>query len=332
MSKVKGQRIRLLYLIEIFKKYTDEEHPLTALELVGMLSDRGIPAERKSIYTDISMLNEAGYYIEKTRSPKAGYYLSGREFEIPEINLLADAVQAADFISRRKSRELIEKLEGMLSENEAKEVRRRIYIDNRAKCANEEIFYSIDAVSRAISENKKLTLQYCKRTLDDNGNIIETSKEHKVSPYVMVWADDHYYLVCNYEKYDNLMHLRLDRMKKAKVIDEAARDFREVSEYKTNFDVADYVEKAFNMYGGELQSITLRAKKDKLEQVIDRFGDKISICNCTKTHFEFKAEALISEGLVGWIMQFGDSLEVLSPESLRASICKSAEKIYKHHK
>lgn len=332
MSKVKGQRIRLLYLIEILKKYTDEEHPLSTAELIEMLADKGIPSERKAIYNDISMLNEAGYYIEKTRTPKAGYYLSSREFELPEINLLADAVQAADFISHRKSRELIEKLEGMLSENEAGEVRRRIYIDNRAKCENEEIFYSIDAASRAIAENKKLTLKYCKRALDENGNIIENSKERKVSPYAMVWADDHYYLVCNYEKYDNLMHLRLDRMKKATVTKEKARDFREVSEYKTNFDIADYVEKSFNMYGGERQSITLRAKKDKLEQVLDRFGDKISIQNCTKTHFEFKSEALISEGLVGWIMQFADSLEVLAPESLRESICKAAEKIYKHHK
>ncbi len=332
MSGIKGQRIRLLYLAEILKKYTDEEHPLNAAELIERIADKGIPVERKAIYGDISLLQEAGMDIIKTRIPKSGYYLASREFELPEIYLLADAVQAADFISYRKSRELIEKLESMLSENEAGEIRRRIYIDNRAKCDNEEIFYSIDAASRAIAEHKKMTLKYCKRVLSDDGKIKEETKQRKVSPYALVWADDHYYLVCNYEKYDNLMHLRLDRIKKATVVDEPSRDFREVSEYKNHFDVADYAQKSFNMYGGELQSVTLRCKRDKLEQVIDRFGEKISIRNCTDTHFEFKAEALISEGLVGWIMQFGDALEVRSPESLRERIRLAAEKICEYHK
>ncbi len=332
MAKIKGQRIHLLYLAEIFLKHTDENHPLSASELIELLAEKGVPIERKAIYGDISLLCEAGMDILKTRTPKAGYYLASREFELPEIFLLADAVQAADFISRRKSRELISKLEGMLSENEALEVRSRVYIDNRAKCENEDIFRNIDAASRAISNKKKLTLKYCKRVLSAEGKIVEDAKQRTVSPYALVWADDHYYLVCNYEKYDNLMHLRLDRIKRAAVDDAPARDFCEVSEYKNHFDVADYAQKAFNMYGGELMSITLRCKRDKLEQAIDRFGDKISIRNCTETHFEFKTDALVSEGLVGFIMQFGDAFEVLAPESLRERIRTAAEKICENHK
>jgi len=331
MGKIKGQRIKLLYLADIFKKYTDEEHPLNASELIEKLEDMGIPVERKAIYGDISLLCEYGLDIIKTRVPKPGFYLASRDFEVPEIYLLADAVQAADFISHKKSRELIKKLEGMLSENEAGEISRRVYIDNRAKCENEEIFYSIDAASRAISDSKKLSFKYCKRSLK-NGKMETSEKQMKVSPYALVWADDHYYLICNYEKYDNLMHLRLDRMKKAVISDDAARDFREVSEYKTGFDVADYASKAFSMFGGEQGSITLRCENDKLEQVIDRFGDKISIRESDDKSFLFEAKALISEGLVNWIMQFGDSISVVKPESLREAIKEKSEKIYANYK
>ncbi|MBQ8550423.1 MAG: WYL domain-containing protein [Clostridia bacterium] len=332
MGGIKGQRIRLLYLADIFKKYTDEEHPLSAGDLIDMLSEKGIPVERKAIYGDISLLCEYGMDILKTRVPKSGYYLASREFETPEIYLLADAVQAADFISRKKSRELIEKLESMLSDNEAREIRSRVYIDSRNKCQNEEIFYSIDAATRAITENKKLTFKYTKRVLDEGGKITLSERQLKVSPFALVWADDHYYLVCNYEKYDNLMQLRLDRMKKAHVLDEPARDYREVSEYKNYFDVADYASKAFNMFGGEQSQVTLRCKSDKLEQILDRFGDKISVRNVENDTFTFKADALISEGLVNWIMEFGDAVEVLSPQHLRDSIKQRCEKIYSYYK
>ncbi len=331
MGKVKGQRIKLLYLADIFKKHTDENHPLNAGELIERLENLGIEVERKAIYGDISLLCEYGMDIIKTRLPKPGYYLATREFETPEIYLLADAVQAADFISHKKSRELLEKLEGMLSENEAGDIRRRVYIDNRTKCKNEEIFYSIDAASRAIKDSKKLTFKYCRRNLE-NGKIVLSEKQMKVSPYALVWADDHYYLVCNYEKYDNLMQLRLDRMRKTVVSDEKARNFSEVSEYKNSFDVADYASKAFSMFGGEQAKITLRCKNGMLEQIIDRFGDKISVRECGEDTFVFDAEALISEGLVNFIMQFGDTLEVIKPLSLRELIKEKCEKIYTYYK
>ncbi len=332
MGGAKGQKIRLLYLADILRKYTDEGNPLSAAELIEKLSDMGQSVERKAIYDDISVLKEYGMDIINTRIPKSGYYLADRDFEIPEIYLLSDAVQAAGFISHRKTRELIKKLEGMLSRNQAKEVGRSVYIDNRNKCENEEIFYNIDSATRAVSEGKKITFKYVRRELGDDGKIGENIKQMTVSPYALAWAGDHYYLVCNNEKYDNLMHLRLDRMKKVTVLDSPSRNFSEVSEYKTYFDIADYAQKSFNMYGGELQNITFRCDKQLLEQVIDRFTDKISIKNCTDTHFEFTAKALVSEGLVNWIMQFGDSVSVLCPPTLRQSIKEKAEKICKSYK
>ncbi len=332
MGGNKGQKIRLLYLADILRKYTDEEHPLSSAELIERLADMGQTVERKAIYDDISVLTEYGMDIINTRVPKSGYYLAERDFEIPEIYLLSDAVQAAGFISHRKTRELIKKLENMLSRNQAGEVSRRVYIDNRNKCENEEIFYNIDAATRAISENKQVTLKYVRRALSSNGKVEENVKQLTVSPYALLWSGDHYYMVCNNEKYDNLMNLRLDRMKKVTVIDKPARDFSLVSEYKNYFDVADYAQKTFNMYGGVTESIKLRCERALLEQVIDRFSDKISIRNCTDMHFEFVSEANISEGLVNWIMQFGNGIEVLSPKTLRDDILQKAEKICKTYK
>lgn len=328
MSGNKGQKIRLLYLADIFRKYTDEENPLSTAKLIEKLEEYGLSVERKAIYNDISVLCEYGMDILKNRS---GYYLVSREFEVPEIYLLSDAVQAASFISHKKTHELIKKLEDMLSRNQAKEVGRSVYIDNRNKCANEEIFYSIDAATRAIAEGKKLSLIYCKRSLDENGRIVTEEKARLVSPYALLWSGNHYYLVCNYDKYDNLMHLRFDRMKKVKIENEPSRHFSEVSEYKNYFDVADYAQKSFNMFGGELQNITLRCKREYLEQIIDRFTDKISIRNFDDTHFSFTYKALISDGLTDWIMQFGDAVEVIEPQILRDAVKKAAKDICKNY-
>ena len=331
MGGTKGQKIRLLYLLDIFKKYTDEEHPLSSAELIEKLEQMGVSAERKAIYDDISVLSEYGMDIIKTRTPRAGFYLASREFEVPEIYLLSDAVQAAGFISHRKTRELIEKLEEMLSKNQARDIGRSVYIDNRNKCANEEIFYSIDAATRAITEQKKLSLQYIRRRLCDDGSVLDDVREMTVSPYALCWSGNHYYLVCNYEKYDNLMHLRLDRMKKVTVSKKPFRHFSEVSEYKNFFDVADYAQKSFNMFGGELQNITLRCERKLLEQIIDRFTDKISIRDVDKTHFSFSSKALLSDGLIDWILQFGGAVEVLSPQGLREQVKKTALEICKNY-
>lgn len=331
MGGRRGQKIRLLYLADILKQYTDDDHPLSAAELIEKLEEKDISVERKAIYDDISVLCEYGMDIINTRVPRAGYYLASRDFEVPEIHILSDAVQAAGFISYRKTRELVGKLNEMLSKNQAGEMGRRVYIDNRNKCTNEEIFYNIDAASRAIAGCKKLSLRYCRRGFDESGKITQNERVMTVSPYALCWSGDHYYLVCNYEKYDNLMQLRLDRMKKVTVTEQPWRHFSEVSEYTHVFDVADYAQKSFNMFGGELQRITLRCRRELLEQIIDRFTDKISIRDVDAESFSFSANALISDGLIDWIMQFGAAVTVLEPHTLRSQVEKTAREICKNY-
>ncbi len=327
-----GGKLKILYIVDILRKYSDEEHPLNASEICEHLARLGVRAERKAIYNDIENLIFYGYDIVATRSPKAGYFMASREFELPEIYLLTDAVQSADFITPKKTRELVSKLEAMMSKEQAKARENSIYIEYRHKCDNEEIYFSIDTLRTAIDEGKKVTLKYRTRQISESRQITYKEREFKLSPYALIWMEDHYYLVCNNEKYDNLMHLRIDRMKSVTCTQEHYRHFSEVCSYKNKFDIADYASKTFNMFGGELCDIELACNFGILEQVIDRFGDKIHIIGVEDGKFSFRIKGLISEGLVGWIMQFCGDIEVVAPAKLRDMICEKIEILNKTYK
>lgn len=327
MAVRRGQKLKLLYILDILKKQSDEEHPLNAIIICDELSKLGISAERKAIYDDIEQLTDYGFDIIKTRLPKTGYFLASREFETPEIYLLADAVRTAKFITPKKSRELVSKLQNMLSVYQTAGIESGIYIDSDSKCNNEEIFYNIDTISRAIKEKKKIVFKYGVRELQKDRQIKTVYRERKISPYAQTWQDDHYYLIGNYEKYDNLAHFRIDRIRAVEITEENARPFSEVSGYTDVFDVADYTKRLFNMYGGKDEEIDFVCQKELLEQVADRFGDKIFIRNVTDTHFSFTANAVVSEAFITFVMNYGDKIEVKKPQYVREMIKKRAEKI-----
>lgn len=327
MSGKRNQKLRIFTLLKILMQKTDENHPLNARELIELLSAQDILCDRKTIYEDIDALILSGYDVISVKGSKSGYFLGGRDFELPEIALLTDAVLAADFITHKKTNILVKKLKGLLNDYQAEKFANRTFIDNRNKGNNEEIYYSIDEIDRSINEKKKITLNYIRHTLTNGRTPILNTKKMKVSPYALIWADDHYYLVCNNEKYNNLMHLRLDRMKNVTITNEDFRHFSEVSEYKTEFNTADYSAKVFNMFSGNEEDIVLDCSTDILEQVIDRFSDKIFIRQSGDNRFKFSHKACISEGLVAWILQFGDKMRVESPANLQNKIKEKIEEI-----
>lgn len=327
MAARNGQKVKLLYIIDILKKYTDEEHPITATEICEKLASNGVTAERKAIYDDIAQLTDYGFDIIKTRTPKSGFFLASREFEIPEISLLIDAVKTAKFISAKKTRVLVSKLEKMLSIYQVKKGDKSVFIDYSEKSHNEEIFYSIDTISRAIESQKKISLKYGVRELNENREIVTNYKTRVISPYALTWQEDRYYLIGNYDKYDNLIHLRLDRMRSVEVLDEPLRHFSKLSSYTDTFDVADYTKKLFGMFGGDFEEIELRCSKDILEKVADRFSENLFIRNVTDEHFSITVKAAVSEGLVTWIMNYGDNIKVIKPSTLIDKIKLRAQTI-----
>ncbi|MGN0523246.1 MAG: helix-turn-helix transcriptional regulator [Eubacterium sp.] len=322
-----SSKIKTLLIFKYLNDFSDEFHPLSTTELIEMLNKDGISCERKSIYADVQTLNKIGFNIMTTLSPKRGYFMATRQFELPQVRLLVDAVSSAAFITPKKTSDLISKLETLVSKNQADELISQVYIDSNAKCDNEEIYYVIDKLHDAIINKYKVTFQYRRRNIDKKNKRSYVNKDFKVSPYALIWKDDHYYLVCNNEKYDNLMNLRLDRIRKINPTEESVRPISQVSEYETEFDAADYTSKMFNMFSGENASVTLICDLNLREEIMDRFGSKIPLTAVDADHFETTIDAAVSEGLVTWIMNFGSRIKVKSPESLIDMIKKRAEDI-----
>lgn len=327
MKTTNNQKLRLLYIIDIFTKKSDEEHPLTANEIINILYDEyGVTCERKTVYECIESLNRYGYDIIKSSSPR-GYFMTPYVFELPELRLIIDAVQSANFISAKKSKQLLEKLGRFTSEYQYKRIEKQVYIDNRNKCDNENIFYIIDTLDFAIRKRRQVEVVYHRRRVVDGRHAEYEEKEMTINPYALIWANDHYYLIGNYSKYDNLIHLRIDRLKSVTVTDETARHFSEVSPYRTSFDTADYSNKHLSMFSGDIKPVDLICSDEIIEDFIDKFGEKCSMVPFDDEHFRAKISVAVTDGLVSWVMQYGDKIKVKGPNELKSMIIDKTKSI-----
>lgn len=328
MAGVKNSKLKLLYLAEIFEKKTDEDNYISATQICDELAKLGIQAERKSIYKDIDVLREYGYDIIHNGSRSSGgYFLGERKFQLAEMRLLSDAVQAANFISQNKTNQLVKKIESFASERQAKKLHSQVYVDNRPKSSKEDIYYTIHSLDEAITKGLKVNITYSRRRITDEFKTASEDKTYTVSPYALIWSDDHYYLICNNEKYDNLMHLRVEKIKKYELTDSPVRHFSEVSDYRVRFDAADYASKLFNMYSGEPKPIELCCKNDLLEPMLDRFGEKVRIQKLDEDHFILRTNAAVSDGLAAWVVQFGGRVKVRMPNDLIYAVKQKAQEI-----
>ena len=328
MAGQQNSKKKLLYIKDILEKYSDEKHVMNSADILSKLEFQyGIQCERKSLYSDIDVLESYGVDIVRTRTPRNGFFVGTRKFELAEIRLLCDAVQAADFISKSKTKRLVERIESFASIYQAATLKEQVYIDSRMKCEKEKIYYFIDTLDRAIKNEKKVKIQYSRRAFGDKFAAEKTQREFVLSPYSMIWSSDRYYLVANNGKYDNLMNLRVDRITEVEILNDKARPFSEVCTYKNRFDAADYVRKTFNMFTGSEEVIELQCNYSVLEEMLDRFGENITLRKCGNNTFSLRTEAFINDGLVSWIMQFGDGIKVITPQELGDMVFEKAKKI-----
>lgn len=307
-----NNKIKLLVLAEIFRRETDEKHPLSLAEITDRLSRAGIEAERKCLYNDMELLTRFGMTIEKSGTGKStAYYLAEREFELPELKLLADAVACSKFITQKKSGQLIDKLTSLGSRYDAGELRRNVIVYDRIKNENEQIYYTVDAIQQAITEKKRLLFFYFdydrrkRKSYHNGGALIE------LSPYALCWREESYYVVGYYPKRGVVTNFRVDKMERARMLDIAR------TEPPESFSLADYTKKRFGMFSGEDTRITLRVHNSLSGVIFDRFGRDIAISIDDDEHFIINQPVTVSPILFGWIFQFGDKIEILSPENVK---------------
>lgn len=321
MPRSEKQKLKLYYIIEYFEKYTDEEHTVSVAGLIEYLAGKGITAERKSIYRDIEAINGLGYEIISVHDKRFSYYLAERRFETAELRMLVDAVAASRFITKKKSEELIQKLEGLASIHTAKKLNSQVYVANRIKASNESIYYNVDAIHNAIAENSRINFTYFdwdknkRRVYRHNGRIYD------VSPWSLVWSNENYYLIAYDSSEGDIRHYRVDRMMSISTNGEP----REGREAFKGIDTAEYTKRMFGMYNGELTEVTLNCSQEITNAVVDMFGKDVRFVPMEdgKT-FNVTVEVAVSPVFLSWVFMFGGKVKIVSPRFVAEQLKKKA--------
>lgn len=312
MAKSSNQKLKLLYLMRVLLERTDEEHVMSMNDILEYLKSCGIDAERKSIYDDIEALRTFGIDIVNKKERPSGYYIGLREFELPELKLLVDAVQSSKFITTKKSDELIKKLESLAGSNQAKKLQRQVYVTNRIKTMNESIYYNVDDLHEAISENKKITFQYCEWTTDKNLVPKKNGELYNVSPWALNWDDENYYLI----GYDNdsgkVKFYRVDKIKKITILEEK----REGLKHFEKFNTADFSKKTFGMFAGDEKVVTLDCSEKLIGVILDRFGTDVSVRKADNGVLKVRVSINVSPQFFGWLTGIGRDVVITSPENV----------------
>lgn len=319
MPKSPQQKARILHLQQILLQETDEEHGITLSQLIARLESRGIAAERKTLYDDLQTLELFGLDLLRTREKNQTYYrVMSRTFELPEVKLLIDAVESSKFITREKSSDLIQKMESLVSEHEAGQLNRHIFVANRVKTMNKGIYYTVDAIHDAINADCRISFQLTERVPDFNKaqkfqtRLRRDGKRYSVSPWELTWNDGNYYLVGFDAESRCIRHYRVDRMAQLTQLETS----REGLDAFRIFDIGSYTKKVFNMFGGEEHRVQLCFANYLMDAVLERFGEDVYLRPASDTQFLIAADVLVSPQFFSWIFGFGESAKICGPESV----------------
>lgn len=313
MAKSEGQKLKLLHIVKLLEEYSDENHPLSTQEIIERLEAVGIHSERKSIYDDMAKLIDFGYDIIQVHSRQGGgYYLASREFELAELKLMVDAVQSSRFITTKKSRELIKKLEKKAGKYDAGQLQRQVYVAGRIKTENESIYYNIDNIHRAIQENRQIRFQYLDWNLKKELVPREVAAR-VVSPWALIWQVENYYLAAFDPQDGRMKHYRVDKMGKVEVLEQVRMGL----EAFEKVDLASYTNQTFGMYGGEQETVTLQFPNELVGVVLDRFGREVDIRPLENGFFRIRVKVAVSGQFFGWLAGIGAKAQIMAPKSVR---------------
>jgi predicted DNA-binding transcriptional regulator YafY len=280
-------------------------------EIIASLQAYGINAERKSIYTDMENLRLFGLDIIGEKMDKSfSYYIGNRQFELAELKLLVDSVQASKFITAKKSNQLIKKIEGLASQYEAAQLQRQVYTTERIKAGNEGIYYNVDQIHTAIASNQQIKFHYFNWDVNKKQVLRKDGAYYQVSPWALSWDDENYYLVAYDSAEEKIKHFRVDKMLHISALDEK----REGSKKFQAFDMGAYAKKMFGMFGGDEEMVKIICKNELAGVMIDRFGQDVSLIKEDAEHFSINVRVAVSSQFLSWVMALGDGAKIVSPE------------------
>ena len=300
----------LLLLQRYLYEHTDDQHPASVADILAFWQECGIQAGRKSVYSAIEVLQSSGMDIVCVKSTKNRYFVGERLFELPELKLLVDAVQASRFITESKSRSLIKKLESLVSVHDARQLQRQVLIAGRVKTMNESIYYNIDKLHSAIGEGKQIRFQYFQWTVEKKEALRRDGGWYCVSPWHLRWDDENYYLIAYDAEADRVKHYRVDKMKRITLLEAP----RLGQERMARFDPAVYTRRLFGMYGGQPVRVTLEGENEMVGVLIDRFGKEVPVLPVDGAHFQAFVDVAVSPQFLGWVAGLGGGLRIVSPE------------------
>lgn len=310
MTNIRNKQ-RPFRMLKYLYENTDENHPVSTPELVKIFQAEDAHASRKTVKDDIDVLIGEGFDIVTIRSTQNSFFLANRKFEIPEIKLLIDAVSSSRFINREKSAVLIEKLTGMVSKAQAEKIRRHLYTADRVKADNHQIYYIVDAITDAINEGKKICFQYFEYNGDKERLLRRDGAKYSVSPYALVWDDNHYYMLGFSDDRQKIVNYRVDRMCNTGMTEEPAVSM------PAGFDMEEYVQHQFRMFAGEEVEVVLECRNDMMKYIVDQFGEGVETWKASEETFFAKVSVADSPTFYGWVFPFEGKVKIAEPQKIR---------------
>lgn len=328
MAKGANQKLKIVYLMKILLEKTDESHRITMPEIIHALENYGISAERKSIYSDIESLRTYGLdIIGEQEGNVFHYYIGNRQFELAELKLLVDSVQAAKFITEKKSHELIKKIESFGSKYEAQQLQRQVYVSGRIKTMNESIYYNVDLIHNAIGENSQIKFQYFQWNVDKKMELRKDGAYYVVSPWALSWDHENYYLIAFDSEANKIKHYRVDKMLH---IDKTG-EMREGKNHFKQFDIATYAKKMFGMFGGKEELVKIECHNSLAGVMIDRFGKDVAMMKKDAEHFTVNVRVEVSKQFLGWVMALGEGAKIVEPECVVTQLKEEIDRLVKQY-
>ena len=315
MPKTTGQKKKLLLIKDYLLECTDESHGVTISDIMAYLSQNGISASYQTVKDDVELLCDLGMDISFER----GISVISRDFELPELKLLVDCVQASKFITEKKTAELTDKLCTLCSKYEADSLKRQVH-RNRIKSMNESVHTNISLLVEAIGLYRETSFKYMQYTLNKDMELRRGGKVYTVKPKAIVYSDDNYYLIAEDIETKVTKHYRVDKMKsinyERQSYDRSVWSQPRPRRGLDSFDAAEYVKENFAMYGGQIRRVTMRFSNELIGVVIDRFGKDIPIRKVDEKHFETTVSVAVSPQFFAWVFGLAGGAKITAPKEV----------------